>query len=214
MAQRQRNRLLSSATRNLIWTRVVLIVLLSSVFSQAQPCRDIRTVDFHNTIIRTSPTDQNELTGLFNAPWSAEIFHLKNGVSEDFLDEAQRKAGTPEGRATISQDSLVTPPSGPAVRFFVVTWEHLQGPGAHSYVLGFVCRNGAVQQAFQFSAEYGPNFEIGSGDQIVIRQPIWGLNDPHCCPSQTRTLYYDWNAAEQRFRRVRVDGPKPIKTEH
>ena len=197
-----------------MWMRVVLIVFISSIFGQAQPCRDIRSVDFRNTIIRTSPTDENELTGLFNVPSGTQTFNFKKGVSEDFLDEAQRKAGALEGRATVSLDSVLTPPSGPAVRFLVITWEHLQGSGAHSYVLGFVCRNSAVQQVFQFSAEYGPDFEIGPGDQIVIKQPIWGLNDPHCCPTQTRTLYYDWNVAQQRFRRVRVDGPKPNETRH
>jgi len=197
-----------------MWMRVVLVVFISSILSQAQPCRDIRSVDFGNKVIRTSPKDENELTGLFNAPPGTQTFNLKKGVSEDFLDEAQRKAGTPEGRATISQDSLLTPPAGPVVRFFVITWEHLQGPGAHSYVLGFVCRDKAVQQVFQFSGEYGPDFEIGSGDQVVIKQPIWGKNDPHCCPTQTRTLYYDWNPDQQRFRRVRVDGPKPIETRH
>ena len=197
-----------------MWMRVVLIVFISSILSHAQPCRDIRSADFRNTIIRTSPTDENEMTGLFNVPSGAQTFNFKKGVSEDFLDEAQRKAGTPEGRATISLDSVLTPPSGPVVRFLVITWEHLQGSGAHSYVLGFVCRNRAVRQVFQFSAEYGPDFEIGPGGQLIIKQPIWNERDPHCCPSQTRTLYYDWNVAQQHFRRVRVIGPKPIEARH
>lgn len=188
--------------------RVVLFIFISSVLSQAQPCQDIRSVDFRNSIIRTSPTDENELTGLFNAPFGAETFHFKKGVSEDFLDEAQRKAGEPEGRAVISSDSIVIPSSGRVVRFLVVTWEHQQGPGGHSFVLGFVCQNHAVQQIFQFSAEYGPDFEIGPDEQLVIKQGIWNEHDPHCCPTQTRTLYYGWNAAQQRFRRVRVDGPR------
>jgi hypothetical protein len=98
-----------------MWMRVVLIVFISSILSHAQPCRDIRSADFRNTIIRTSPTDENEMTGLFNVPSGAQTFNFKKGVSEDFLDEAQRKAGTPEGRATISLDSVLTPPSGPVV---------------------------------------------------------------------------------------------------
>src|ERR1039457_4474570 len=87
--------LLSPATVNLMWMRVVLIVFISSILSHAQPCRDIRSADFRNTIIRTSPTDENEMTGLFNVPSGAQTFNFKKGVSEDFLDEAQRKAGTP-----------------------------------------------------------------------------------------------------------------------
>ncbi len=197
----------------IMWVRVALVVFVSSILSQAQPCREIRSVDFSNAIIRTSPTDENELTGLFNTSSGVQTFNFKKGVSEDFLDEAQRKAGTPEGRATIASDSVLTLASGPAVRFLVVTWEHQQGPGAHSYVLGFVCRNRAVQQIFQFSAEYGLGFAIAPGEQLVIKQSIWSEQDAHCCPTQTRTLYYGWNGAEQRFRRVRVDGPKPIATQ-
>jgi hypothetical protein len=196
-----------------MWMRVVLVVFISSILGQAQPCRDIRSVDFRNTIIRTSPTDENEMRGLFNAPSGTQTFNFKKGVSEDFLDEAQRKAETPEGRATISLDSVLTPASGVVVRFLVVTWEHQQGPGGHSFVLGFVCRNHAVQQIFQFSAEYGPDFEVGPDKELVIKQSIWREHDPHCCPTQTRTLYYDWNTAQQRFRRIRVDGPKPIASQ-
>ena len=192
-----------------MWMQVVLIVFISSIVSQAQPCHDIRSVDFRNMTIRTSPNDENELTGLFNVPSGAQTFNFKNGLSEEFPDAAQRKAGTPDSRTTISSDSVFNPPSGPLVRFLVITWEHLQGTGAHSYVLGFVCHHSAVRQVFQFSAEYGPDFEIGPGNQIVIKQPIWVLNDPHCCPTQTRTLYYDWNVTQRRFRRVRVDGLKP-----
>lgn len=69
---------------NLMSMRVVLFIFISLVLSQAQPCQDIRSVDFRNSIIRTSPTDENELTGLFNAPFGAETFHFKKGVSEDF----------------------------------------------------------------------------------------------------------------------------------
>ena len=196
-----------------MWMRVVL-VFISSLVTQAQPCSDIRSVDFRNAIIRTSPTDENELTGLFNSSSGAQEFNFKNGVSENFLDEAQRKAGSPEGRATVSFDSLLTPPSGPVVRFLVVTWEHQHGPGAHSFVLGFVCRNGAVRRVFQFSAEYGPHFDISPDGQIVITQGIWGERDPHCCPTQTRTLYFVWDVAKQVFRRVKVDGPRPVATEH
>ena len=197
-----------------MWMRVVLAVFVSSILSQAQPCRDIRSVDFGNKVIRTSPTDENELTGLFNAPPGTRTFNLKKGVSEDFLDEAQRKAGTPEALSEISSDSVVIPASGPVVRFLVVTWNHQQGSGAHSFVLGFICRDRAVQQIFQFSSENGPDFKIGSGDQLVIRQPIWNVGDPHCCPSQTRTLYYGWNVAQQRFRRIRVIGPQPVEAGH
>jgi hypothetical protein len=135
--------------------RVVYLVFILSLVAHAQPCRDIRSLDFRNTIIRTSPIDENELKGQFNTSSGAETFKFKNGVSEEFLDEAQRKAGTPESRATISTDSVLTPAPGVVVRFLVVTWGH-QGPGGHSFVLGFVCRDRAVQQIFQFSSEYGP----------------------------------------------------------
>jgi hypothetical protein len=128
-----------------MWMRVALVVFISSIVIQAQPCGDIRSVDFRNATIRTSSTDENELTGLFNYSVGAETFEFKNDVSEDFFDEAQRKAGTPEARATISSDSLLTLTSGPVVRFFVINWNHLQGTGAHSFVLGFMCRNNAVQ---------------------------------------------------------------------
>lgn len=196
-----------------MWMRVVLAVFISSVLTQAQPCRDIRSVDFRNAIISTSSTDENELTGLFNGSFGSQTFRFKNGVSEDFLDEAQRKAGTPEGRATISFDSLLTLPSGPRARFLVITWNHLQGTGAHSFVLGFMCQNHVVQQVFQFSAEYVPHFKISPGGQLVIEQSIWSEHDPHCCPTQTRTLYYTWDVADQRFKRVRVDDPSPVATE-
>ena len=194
-------------------TWVIFLLLMCSVVAQAQPCRDIRSVDFRDAVIRTSAADENELTGQFNGSFGSQTFTFNGGVSEDFFDEAQRKAGTPEARSTISIDSLLTPPSGPLMRFLVVTWNHLQGSGAHSFVLGFVCRNHTVQQVFQFSAEYGPHFEIIPGGELLITQGVWGEHDPHCCPSQTRTLYYAWNAAEQRFTRVRVDGPKAVATE-
>jgi hypothetical protein len=206
--------LYSTATVNPMWMRVVYLIFILSLVAQAQPCRDIRSIDFRNAVIRTSTTDENELTGLFNTSFGAETFKFKNGVSEEFLDEAQRKAGTPESRATISRDSVLTPAPGVVVRFLVVTWGH-QGPGGHSFVLGFVCRDRVVQQIFQFSSEYGPKkFAIGAGDQLVIEQGIWSEQDPHCCPTQTRTLYYAWNMVEQRFRRVRVDGPRAIETQH
>ena len=70
-----------------------------------------------------------------------------------------------------------------------------------------------MQPIFQFSAEYGPDFAIGPGDQLVIKQSIWSERDPHCCPTQTRALYYAWNVAERRFRRGGVEGLKPIATE-
>jgi hypothetical protein len=195
-----------------MWIRVVFALFISSLVAQAKPCRDIRSVDFRNAVIRTSATDENELKGQFNSSFGSETFTFKGGVSEEFSDEAQRKEGPPEGRATIPFDSLLPLPSGPVVRFLVVAWVHLQGPGAHSFVLGFVCRNHTVQQVFQFSAEYGPDFKISPEGQLVIGQGVWGEHDLHCCPSQTRTLYYAWDAAEQRFKRVRVDGPKASAT--
>lgn len=194
-----------------LWMRLLMFVLFASILSQAQPCNDIRSFDFRNTTIRTSPNDENELTDMFNTPRGAETFTFKNGRSEDFFYQAQRKAGTPEALSEISSDSVVIPASGPVARFLVVTWEHQQGSGAHSFVLGFICRNRAVHQIFQFSAEYGPDFKIGAGNQLVIKQLVWKEGDPHCCPSQTRTLYYGWNAVQQRFRRVRVIGPKPVE---
>jgi len=191
--------------------RVVFVVLVLSLLAHAQPCHDIRTFDFANATIRTSSSDQNELKGTFNAAWGAETFHFKRGTSESFLDDSQRQAGTPEGRTVIASDSVIALPSGPVVRFLVITWMHLQGTGAHSFVLGFVCRNQALHQVFQFSSEYGPDFEIAPDNQLVIKQQIWAEHDPHCCPTETRTLHYAWNAAQQRFRRVRVDGPIPIE---
>ena len=67
-----------NAAVNLMWMRVVVLVFISSTVSHAQPCRDIRSVDFRNTIIRTSPIDENELTGLFNTSFGAETFKFKN----------------------------------------------------------------------------------------------------------------------------------------
>lgn len=191
-----------------MWIRIVFFVLISSLAAQAQPCSNIRSVDFRNATIRTSPNDENELTGLFNSSAGSQTFRFKNGVSEDF--ESESKSGTPDGRATIPSDSLLTPPSGLVVRLLVITWDHLTGPGAHSYVLGFVCQHHAVQQVFQFSAEYGPDFHIDPDGQLVIKQSIWGKHDPHCCPLQSRTVYYAWDVGKQRFKRVRVDGPEPV----
>ena len=190
--------------------RIVFLAFVSPLVAQAQPCNDIRSVDFRDATIRTSPTDENELTGLFNFSRGAETFNFKNGVSEEFSDEAQRKAGTPDSRSTISLDSVLTPPSGPVVRFLVVSSNHLQGTGAHSFVLGFVCRNDTIQQVFQFSTEYGPAFEINPEGQLIITQRIWAEHDPHCCPSQTRTLYYAWDTEKNRFKRFRVDGPNSV----
>jgi hypothetical protein len=48
-------------------------------------------------------------------------------------------------------------------------------------------------------------------DQLLIKQAIRSKHDPHCCPSQTRTLYYGWHVDEQHLRRLRVDGPNPIE---
>lgn len=188
--------------------RIVWFVFIASILSQAQPCRDIRSFDFRNSTIHTSETDENELRG-FNGPFGAQTFNFKDGVSADFVDEAEHKTGTPEHRARISKDSVLTAVTGVVVRFLTVTLNDEQGTGAHSYVFGFVCRDHAVQQIFKFSAEYGPHFTIGPGNQLVITQAIWSEQDAHCCPTKTRTLYYTWNVAEQRFRRVRVDGPKP-----
>jgi len=108
-----------------MWMRVVLVVFISSILSQAQPCHDIRSIDFRNATVRTNLTDENELTGSFNTSRGAGTFNFKDGISEYFSDDAQRKAGTPEGRATISRDSVLIPPAGPVVRFFLITEEHL-----------------------------------------------------------------------------------------
>jgi hypothetical protein len=155
-------------------------------------------------------SDENELTTLFNAPRTGYSFEFKNGVAEEFLESAQKKAGTPEARAKIFSDSVVTPPEGPPVQFLQIGWEHLQGTGSFSVLLGFVCQNGRVKEIFQFSAEGAQEFEVGPGDQLIVKQAIWRKNDAHCCPSQTRTLYYGWDIDRHAFRRLRVDGPNPL----
>jgi hypothetical protein len=193
---------------------LVLAASACSVVSQAQPCQDIRNVDFRNMAVHTTAMDANELTGLYDAPRTGYGFEFKNGVAEEFMDLAQKKAETPEGRAKIVEDSVVDVPGGPTIRFLNIVWEHLQGSGAFSVLVGFTCQDGRVKKIFQFSADGVEKFEVGPGDQLIIKQAIWRKNDAHCCPSQTHTLYYGWDAERQSFRRLRVDGPNPLPEAH
>ena len=72
-----------------MWIRIVFALFMSSLVAQAQPCRDIRSVDFRNGVIRTSAADENELKGQFNSSFGSEIFTFKGGLSEEFSDDAQ-----------------------------------------------------------------------------------------------------------------------------
>jgi hypothetical protein len=196
------------------WFVLAIAVLACSVLSQAQPCQDIRNVDFRNMTVHTMASDENELRTFFNAPRTGYGFEFKNGVADEFIDLAQKKAGTPEGRATIAEDSVVDVPGGPTIRFLNIVWEHLQGPGAFAVLLGFACQDGRAKEVFQFSADGAQEFEVGPGDQLIVKQAIWRKNDAHCCPSQTRTLYYGWDIDGQAFRRLRVDWPNPLPESH
>ena len=195
------------------WFPLSIAVFGCSLLAQAQPCHDIRSVDFRNMTIRTATADENELTTVFNASRGVYSFQFKDGIADEFTSPAQRKAGTPEGRAKLFDDSIVNVPGGMAVRFLVISWEHLQGSGSFAVLLGYACQNHQVKEIFQFSAE-GTDFDTGPGDQVVIKQAIWKKNDGHCCPSQVRTLYYGWDMDRQKFKRLRVDGPNPISDRH
>lgn len=70
-------------------------------------------------------------------------------------DEELRQGRTPESRATITFDSVLTPELGLVVRFVAVGWAHLQGPSAHSFVLGFVCRSRAPDLPIQCGVRAG-----------------------------------------------------------
>ncbi len=159
--------------------------------------------------IHSMASDENELTNVFNASRGNYNFQFKSGVAEMFLRSTQKKAGTPDARAKIFWDSVVSAPESPSVRFLQIKWEHLQGTGAFAVLLGFVCQNGRVKQVFQFSGE-GSEFEVGPGDQLIINQAIWGEGDAHAGPSKAGTLYYGWDLDRQTFRRLRVDGPNPL----
>ena len=104
------------------------------------------------------------------------------------MDLAQKKAGNPEGRVKIVEDSAVDVTRGPTIRFLTIGWEHLPGPGAFAVLLGFACQDGRLKKIFQFSADGVEKFELGPGNQLIIKQAIWSESDGHCCPSQTYAL--------------------------
>ncbi len=185
-----------------------MVIVACALSGQAQTCQDIQNVDFRNMTIHTAARDENELTTLFNASRGPFSFQFKNGAAEEFTSTVQQKAGTPEARAKLDADSIVSMSGGPAVRFLQISWEHLQGSGSFAILAGFVCQNNRVKGIFQFSAE-GADFGVGPGDQLIIKQAIWRETDGHCCPSQFRTIYYGWDVDRQKFRRLRVDGPNP-----
>jgi hypothetical protein len=152
---------------------------------------------------------RNELSGPYNSPRGHLNFQFKNGVSDEYLDATQQKNGTPEARAKIAGDSSINLPGGSTVRFLKIGWEHMQGTGSYSVLFGFVCENGRVREIFKFSTD-AAEFEIGLGDQLVIKQALCNEKDAHCCPTQARTIYYGWDSDQQKFRQLRVDGPNPL----
>jgi hypothetical protein len=193
--------------KSMLAIRVAIGILLGSLLGHAQTCDDIRKVDFRNATIHSAPFDDNELAGLFNGAREFN-FQFKDGTADLYIRGHDYKDGTPEARAKIVADSVLDIPGGPRVRFLQIDWEHLKGTGSFTALLGLACSNGEIKHIFQFSAD-NAKFAEGPGDQIVIEQGIWSQKDAHCCPSQRRTIYYGWNVDQQKFQRLRVDGPDP-----
>lgn len=55
----------------------------------------------------------------------------------------------------------------------------------------FTLRNGALDELLS-KAEGRVALDVEEG-QLVETQPIYGPDDPNCCPSQLRKIYYRWD---------------------
>jgi uncharacterized protein (TIGR03435 family) len=83
----------------------------------------------------------------------------------------------------------------------VLDKDHLTGTGDWRYILAFDCRNGLLASVFQYAAE-GVSLKHLSARKLVLNQAIWGMDDPHCCPSRHVELAYRWNALRHRYIRM------------
>jgi hypothetical protein len=144
----------------------------------AQRCEEISTVDFRNATIRAADHG---------------VLRFRNGTFD-----SMESPGVVMWRWQIHRDETVAPAPGVSVRFLEILGDHLSGTGSRTYLIGFRCVNGAVQQVFQQAGD-GMSLISLAPRKVTLRFGVWKKSDPHCCPSGNKTISFSWEADKQTY---------------
>ena len=195
-----------------IISSVWLLGLTLAPLASGAACRDVASIDFRNRVIRAASDLGETDYGIFNGPGPGGPLRLRDGAflqwdgitsrmwSEMPADERKEIKQKPDWKTTIEQDTLIRPIGSGGIRVLVLSRVHLTGTGAFTYVFGFRCSSGSLQEIFEASGE-GIKLERATDNGIEINVAIWSQNDAHCCPSRHERLRYIWSPARKRFAR-------------
>lgn len=77
----------------------------------------------------------------------------------------------------------------------------------------YTIRGGELELLLSVVPEAGRvQVELDAEGQLVDREPVYGPDDPECCPSQVRTRVYEWDGARLRVASEREEPSSGAKT--
>ncbi|MHB8858368.1 MAG: hypothetical protein ACYC6Z_02640 [Thermoleophilia bacterium] len=74
-----------------------------------------------------------------------------------------------------------------------------QGSGAYLAYYVYTMEAGAPEKLFERLDVSHGKVELGTGGSFVETEPVYGPQDPNCCPGNLKVTTYTWSAASQTF---------------
>src|SRR5262245_39379652 len=107
-------------------------------------------------------------------------------------DEHVRQLASTTGGAPQQEDVWYADLTGDGVEEAVVPLSS-EGTAGDLAVVVLTPDGDATKSIFEYQAKQGGGLAVSvNGDQLVLSEPAPGPDDPECCPTNLRTVVYEW----------------------
>ncbi len=181
----------------------MLILLAACTSASAAECTNISKIDFANRTLSLARAQQAAVPGgrAFGGPAVGQVFHFHQGVAVEYEGGDGKE---PDWQTTIRQDVVAKPEASRTIRFLTLFRNHLTGSGSWTYLVGFACSGGRIQEVFQSSGMFMRVVKV-SAELVEITMPVWRSAAPACCPSARKEFRYIWDRRAHRYILTRSD---------
>ncbi len=194
MARDRRSRIIPTVRRALPAILASVAVLLATACG-----------DEDAGLVTPTPRASPEVT--VTAVTQPPIFDVDFAAAPDVADFTARAGGEVADDAIIFADltgdgaeEAVVPVSSGGTAGDIAYFVYTMRDGELTLLLSVVPESGRIQ------------VELDPEGRLVDREPVYGPNDPECCPSRVRTRVYEWDGQRLRVASEREEPATGAKT--